>query len=465
MNKIHELMQKAAALVGEAEALVSSDEFTQEAFDAKMAEAAALKGRADAMKAAREAKAQYTVAEMPASLPDETPEDAGEGKSYEAADETASRKAAYVMKFGDVDEASSPLMREIYGTDNYYDLNAQMMTDFSRFLRTGKGSTLLARQVWSWDDVKSMIKGGMSPQQIKATMVEGTDILGGYAVPPEVGAAVLARIRGLTAVRDAGATVVQTASKSIDWLKITGGTSRYPNAMRGSWGGETKNPPDETNLTFGLLPIPVHVYTYKAPMSTSLLEDAQNITTLFTAAVADVLAIDEDEAFLIGNGVGKPMGILPGSANGHSLTEVLTGASGALAMDGLRSLKRGIASQYRAAGRASLIGSGATGTALELLKDGDSRYYFEEGLNVGERMMHVQATWRESEAMPAVAGGAYPLIYGDMSGYVIVERLGLSIQRYNDSNTGINLVEFHVRRRLGGNVAEPWKLAVQKVTA
>jgi hypothetical protein len=47
----------------------------------------------------------------------------------------------------------------------------------------------------------------------------------------------------------------------------------------------------------------------------------------------------------------------------------------------------------------------------------------------------------------------------------VVERLGLSIQRFQDSNTGPNKVEYHVRRRIGGRVEQSWKFAVQKVGA
>jgi hypothetical protein len=48
---------------------------------------------------------------------------------------------------------------------------------------------------------------------------------------------------------------------------------------------------------------------------------------------------------------------------------------------------------------------------------------------------------------------------------MFVERLGLSVVRFQDSNTGINKVEYHIRRRIGGKVVEPWKFAVQKVSA
>ena len=71
----------------------------------------------------------------------------------------------------------------------------------------------------------------------------------------------------------------------------------------------------------------------------------------------------------------------------------------------------------------------------------------------------------ESEALPDVAANAYPLIFGNMRGYYIVERMGMTVMRFQDSRTTINRVEFHFRRRIGGRVVEPWQFAVQKVAA
>jgi len=67
-----------------------------------------------------------------------------------------------------------------------------------------------------------------------------------------------------------------------------------------------------------------------------------------------------------------------------------------------------------------------------------------------------------SEAMPDAATNVYPLLFGWMMGYDIVERLGMTIQRFQDSNTGPNVVEYHLRKRVGGRVERPWMFAVQK---
>ena len=368
-------------------------------------------------------------------------------------------KAVNLIRFGkQLDSPEDLVMREIYGGD-YRQISYEANCAFSRYLRTGRETKGLGRQLWDIGQVKSMLHEGLDVAAIKATMIEGQDVLGGYAVPPQYGTQIIQRLPGLTAVRRGGAMVVQTASNSIQWLKLTGGNTQYATSMRGLWGAETQNPTGD-DFNVGLETIDVNVYTYKVAFSVSLLEDATNLSSIFTTLVTDTMAIDEDTVFLTGDGAGKPRGILPSSANSNSLTEQNSGNASALLWSGLRSLRRALASQYRQ--RASWIMENATAEAVELLVDGISRPYFEY-LDDGERFM--RRPLYESEGMPTIANNAYPIVFGDLSGYWIVERSGLAVQRYNDSNTGINVVEFHVRRRIGGDVVEPWKFAVQKVSA
>lgn len=407
------------------------------------------------------------VKSLKTKLEDEPAQDgagfAGKPKDVEA----AAMKSVNILRYGKLDDDQEAVMREVYGGD-YRELISNQSKAFKTYVRKGErgldhdGDAILHQQFWGIKDVVEMLKSGMTVSEIKATMVEGIDVLGGYAVPPQTGANIISRIRGLTVMRGGGALVVQTSSGMIQWLKITGGGDQYVSGMRGAWGTEIQTPSSK-NFTFGLLQIPVDVYTYKVPLSVSLVEDASNLVTILESQIADTLAIDEDVAFLTGDGANKPRGILQGTANGDSITEAVSGDANTLSWVGLNTLRRAVASQYRTPGRASMIGNGDTGAVIESLVDGMSRPYIDE-LVSGETKIK-SATWRESEAMPDVAASAYPLIYGDLSGYAIVERLGLSIQRYNDSYTGINIVEFHVRRRIGGKVVESWKLAVQKVSA
>lgn len=456
-KKIAELRRKAQESFQKAELLLTADEPNVDEAKSLRTAGEGLLAQAEELTKIVEHQAALAAPVRNLPFPDS-------GSGDDDADQNPVRSALRTLRYGNVEEHRSTLLQEAYEEQDYHGLLEEQRRAFMRYLRTGQPSRVLGRQLWAPDDILTMLRDGVSMSEVRATMVEGTDVLGGFAVPPDVASAILQRMKGLTAVRDAGALVVETSSKVIEWLKISGPSSgsRYPSAMSGAWGSETQSP-SAKNFELGLMQIPVHVYTYKTPMSASLIEDASNLVQVFVNLVSDTLAIDEDEAFLIGDGSGKPKGILADSANGRSLSAVNSGDASALTLAGLRSLKRGVASQYRVRGRASLVGNSDTGADIELFTDGTGAYYFED-LEPGVTRV-VGGVWRESEAMPDVASSAYPLIYGDFSGYAIVERLGLAIQRYNDSNTGINVVEFHVRRRIGGDVIEPWKFAVQYVSA
>ena len=454
--KYQELLKLAKAKNEQALTILSGDNPDMEQVKALRNDAASLTERANQVKAIEADIADAQAPQMPASLPSDEPTKATKP------DDGAVNKAAYVLQYGDVDENTDRIMNEIYGSQNYRQTSYEQVKSFNKFMRTGiTDRNVDKRQLWPATAVKNMIRQGLSVDEIKATQMEASDVLGGYAVPAMVTDRIVQRQAGLSSVRSAGATVVNLTTNSVEMLSLTGGNSQYSSALRGVWGNET-SAPTAKNITFGTETVQAHVYTYKTPFTVSLLEDAPNIVDLFTNQVSEVLAIDEDNAFLTGNGINKPQGILPGGLNALSLTEQASLSAAALTIGGLKLLRRSVDSQYRI--NSTLLGANDTGGAIEALVDSDGAFYFDM-LMSGQPMAKYGATWRESEAMPAVGAGNFALIFGDFSGYYIVERLGMSIQRFQDSATGANIVEFHIRRRVGGRVVEPWKFGVQKVAA
>ncbi len=67
--------------------------------------------------------------------------------------------------------------------------------------------------------------------------------------------------------------------------------------------------------------------------------------------------------------------------------------------------------------------------------------------------------------MPDPTDNGFPILYGHMSGYVIVDRLGMTIERFHDSGTGVNKIEYQGRVRVGGKISKPYLFAVQKIAA
>jgi HK97 family phage major capsid protein len=375
-----------------------------------------------------------------------------------------SLNAVYLKKFGQADSAQDQILADVIGADYKQvlydqDLAYQKFIRFGDRMLEGREINLLKRQIYPLKSIIDMA-GGLSLGAIKTTMVEAAGELGGFAVPAQRQDRIISRLPGMTAVRGAGAEVITLQnSNSVELLIWAGGDDQYTGNIRGQWGSETQTP-SEQNGKFALQPVVAHIYTYKVGVSQSLLEDAVNAVNKVENDIGDVLAIDEDITFLIGDGVAKPLGILPGGINELSLTEKVSLAAAAVTAAGIKALKRGVASQYRK--NAVWVANSDTYGDIEALVATDGKFIFED-LSDDERLLNRKIY--ESEALADVAASAYPIIFGDMSGYAIVERLGLAIERFHDSNTGINKVEFHVRRRVGGRVTQPWKFAVQKIAA
>jgi len=213
--------------------------------------------------------------------------------------------------------------------------------------------------------------------------------------------------------------------------------------------------------------IPIYTCMASTPVSKNLLEDAAYpIEQHLIGSFADAMAMDEDNKFLVGDGTNAPQGILPGAANGLSLSYGYNPTStNSIDWDGLINTMYTLGSQYRQ--NAVWIGEKATYQVIAKLKDSYGQYMWQERygdhVNQGfqQRLMGYPAL--EQEAMPTVTTNAISLIFGDLRGYRIADRVGMSVQRYDDSTTAAtNAVKFIMRRRLGGKVVESWRFVCHK---
>jgi HK97 family phage major capsid protein len=146
----------------------------------------------------------------------------------------------------------------------------------------------------------------------------------------------------------------------------------------------------------------------------------------------------------------------------------VSGSGTALTWDGLIDLMYAVPSQYRSGG--VWIAERNTYRDIAKLKNGANEYLWNPfqfaGGADGAPPKLLSSVTLEQEGMPSVAANAYPLIYGDPKGYQIFDRIGMTVERYLDSTTArTNTIIYVMRRRLGGQVVEPWRFAVQKISS
>lgn len=312
----------------------------------------------------------------------------------------------------------------------------------------GEGESLEKKAFEEW-----LRKGAVAPEYQKALRVaEG--VAGGYLAPPEY---VNDLIRGLTEATPFRkyAKVKPTSAGAVLQPKKTG-------AVRARWVGEGKQRTEtaDQNL-FGLEEIRVHTLTAEALVSLEDLEDSSyDIEGYLTTEFTDQFAVAEGEAFIKGTGKGQPEGVL--QADG--VIEVLSGDANKITADGIIALEYAIKKGY--ASRGVFFMRRQTVKEVRLLKDSQGRYLWQPSIAAGQPPTLDGYPVEESPDMPEVASGAYPVIFGDFyTGYLIVDRITLEIQRLVEKYALSGQVGFLARRRVGGQVVVPEAIAKLKIGA
>lgn len=479
-KKFSQYRAAAELKLGEAKKAIEADdlELAQSHQDeaAVLAEKAKMvKGQIDQMKTLGDLELEETA--PPAKSADPVrPPFSTEPKAQEIPGDKSSEydKAIYQVRFGDENSATKAIVRDLYGGD-YNQKRLAQVGAFNKYIRYGErrmtaaDENLLKTLILLPQSVQEEVQSGRDVRTIKADLQEMVNDLGGYLVPEDYRVDILSRLMGLTVVRRY-ARKVTTNRDAVEWPTVEGGNDTYTSAVRVTWVEEIPSSATAaaTNPKFGMKRVPVHTVMARCDLSKNLLEDsAFDVAGLLAEQFSEAMAMDEDAKFITGTGGGTPRGILAksnGTAPDDGVGSVVSGDASALTADGMINLVYGLGSQYRS--NAVLIGARNTHRDLRKLKDGESRYMWEPSMQVGEPAAFLGVPILETENMPAVGATNYPLIYGDLRGYLIVDRVGMSVERVQDADTaGKNKVAFFARRRLGGEVIEPYRIVAHQVSA
>lgn len=310
-------------------------------------------------------------------------------------------------------------------------------------------------------------KGNAGPGERRAAQATvGSNSGGGYALPEVIERTIARLSADISPIRQI-ATVRPVGSTDYKELFDIGGAGF-------EWVGETdtRNQTDTPNLvevapTFGMA-------SAKPQASEESLDDLFfNVEDWLTSSASESMAVGEGVAFIRGDGVKKPTGILGGPAPVATadasrafgtLQYIASGQAAALPTNPEVFLDMVYSLRNRYRNNAQWLTSKLILAALRKYKDGDGRYLWQPALTAGQPATFLGYGITEAEDMPALAANAFPLAFGDFKeGYLICDRVGMRITR--DEITTPGFVKFYVRKRVGGKLRNTQAIKLLKIAA
>lgn len=399
LKKVEKGVHVAEDLTAKVEGLNEAIENGLKSFEEKDAEAKALKARTDALEA--------TIKRLNSS--------AQSGVQIEA-----KHISEYKAMYGD--EAGA----EEFG---------EHRKAFQAFMRKGRDDALHAIQQ-------------------KAMSVD-SDEDGGYWVLPDTSGRMVSKVFESSPMRQA-ASVQAISTDSLE------GTYDLDEAGSG-WVAERGSRAETDTPVLGQWKIPVHEM-YAEPRATQkLLDDAMvNPETWLADKVSAKFGRDEATAFVNGDGVGKPRGILTydhGTPTGTSkaawqvIERTPTGVSGDWAASNEADVfltTMGTMKDVYLNG-ASWAMNRTVRAATRKLKDGNGQYLLAMDFTNGPSTSLLGLPVLSFEDMPAIAANSLSIALANFSAaYQIVDRIGIRVLR--DPYTSKPYVKFYTTRRVGGDV-------------
>lgn len=232
------------------------------------------------------------------------------------------------------------------------------------------------------------------------------------------------------------------------------------------WTSETEVREDTDTPQVGKKIIPVHELYAQPKATQKLVDDASiDIEEWLSTKLIDVFSRKENAAFMNGDGIGKPKGILSYEAGNKwgAIEQINSGENGAITASGLVNLFYSLKEAYAVKGK-FLMSRGAV-QAIRMLKDTNTgKYLWQPSLQAGAPDTLLGAEVIQAADMPALSKGSLSVAFGDFkSAYQIVDRQGIRILR--DPFTEKPFVKFYTTKRVGGDVVNFDAIKLLKLSA
>lgn len=280
----------------------------------------------------------------------------------------------------------------------------------------------------------------------------GEDGKGGYLVPDEFEKKLIEGLEEESFFRSL-ATIIRTSSGDRKIPVVTG-------KGEAAWIDEGGEYP-ESDDSFGQISISAYKLATMIKVSDELLNDSVfDIQGYITREFARRISTKEEEAFFVGDGMGKPTGIFD-SKGGAEVGVNATSVS--ITFDDVMDLFYSLKAPYRR--KAKWLLNDSTVKSLRKLKDGNGNYIWQPSVTVGVPDMILNRPYYTSTFVPELAAGKTPMAFGDYSYYWIADREGRSMKRLNELYARTGQVGFLASQRVDGRLILSEAVKVMTVKA
>jgi HK97 family phage major capsid protein len=280
-------------------------------------------------------------------------------------------------------------------------------------------------------------------RNVSNVLQEGVDADGGYLVPEEYDRRLIDVLDGENIMRNLATKITTAGQHKINIAATKPAAAWIEEGGALSFGDATF---DQIYLDAYKLHVAIKV------TEELLYDNAFGLENYIITQFGKALANAEEDAFLNGDGKGKPTGIFAGTGGGQ-IAGTLTAA---IKSDDLIDLVYGLKRPYRK--NASFIMNDATLASLRKLKDNNGAYIWQPSYKEGEPDRVLGYAVHTSSFAPLNA-----IAFGDYSYYNIGDRGSRSFAELRELFAGNGMIGYVAKERVDGKLILPVAVQVLKL--
>ena len=284
---------------------------------------------------------------------------------------------------------------------------------------------------------------GKATADVQNALRIGDDSEGGYLVPDEFERRLIEALDEQNIIRKYASVISTSHGDRKIPVVASKGTANWVDE-----GAQIPTSDDKfAQVTLGAYKVATMIKVSEELLSDTIFDLEAYIARGFAGRIGD----KEEEAFISGDGVGKPTGFLNGTGGGE--VGVIAAGAAAITLDEMIDLYHSLRSPYRR--KAVFIMHDSTIKLIRKLKDTTGNFLWQPSVKEGTPDTILGRPVVNSPFMPTAEAGAKSVAFGDFNYYWIADRQGRIFKRLNELFAQTGQVGFLASQRVDGKVILP----------